>query len=163
MALGPVPPGDCVVTSGGRLPARYVIHPAQMGQDLVTSAEVIERATSNALRAADAQGMTSIAFPAFGTGVGGFPLSDCARIMMRAVRDRQPRSVRLVRFVLFGDHAFRAFAEVASHVFDAARTTGNPRDPHDPRDLRDPRDPSDPLDLRDPRGLPDPRDPRDPS
>src|SRR2546430_13780599 len=49
MAQGPVEPGECVVTTGGRLPARYVIHAAVMGQDLDTSAPLIERATRNAL------------------------------------------------------------------------------------------------------------------
>src|SRR5262245_1775677 len=53
MAQGPVDPGDCVVTSGGRLAARHVIHAAVMGQDLLTSPELIRRATANALRAAE--------------------------------------------------------------------------------------------------------------
>jgi O-acetyl-ADP-ribose deacetylase (regulator of RNase III) len=132
MALGPVPPGECVVTAGGRLPARSVIHAAVMGQDLVTSAAVIERATQNTLRAANSHGMTSIAFPAFGTGVGGFPLAECARLMLEVVRDHRARSVRLVRFVLFGDRAFRVFAEVASQVFEAAGSADNPQDPRDP-------------------------------
>jgi O-acetyl-ADP-ribose deacetylase (regulator of RNase III) len=162
MALGPVPPGECVVTSGGRLPARCVIHAAVMGQDLVTSAAVIERATQSALRLADSHGMTSMAFPAFGTGVGGFPLTDCARIMLKAVRDRQVQSVRLVRFVLFGDRAFRVFAEVASQVFEAVGPADNPPAQRDSRDPQDRRDPPDPRDLRDPQDPRDPRDLRDP-
>src|SRR5882724_4651719 len=55
MAQGPVEPGECVVTSGGRLPARYVIHAAVMGQDLQTSAALIARATRNSLARAEAQ------------------------------------------------------------------------------------------------------------
>src|SRR3954454_9260186 len=69
MAQGPVEPGECVITSGGELAARYVIHAAVMGQDLRTSSAVIERATRNSLAAAEAHHITSIAFPAFGTGV----------------------------------------------------------------------------------------------
>jgi O-acetyl-ADP-ribose deacetylase (regulator of RNase III) len=157
MALGPVEPGECVVTSGGRLPAQYVIHAAVMGQDLVTSAATIERATQNALRAAETHGLASIAFPAFGTGVGGFPLTDCARTMTEAVRDHQFKTVRLVRFVLFGNRAFRVFAEVAAQQFDAARPADNPFDP------RDSRDPGDPRDLRDPPDARDSRNPRDSS
>lgn len=113
MAQGPVEPGDCVVTSGGRLPARYVIHAAVMGQDLVTSAEIIERATANALRLADERGLASIALPAFGTGVGGFPIDECARIMIGAARRHEPKTLRLVRFVLFGRPARDVFDTVA--------------------------------------------------
>ena len=116
MAQGPVDRGACVVTSAGRLPARHVIHAAVMGQDLVTSATFIERATVNALRIADQRRLTSITFPAFGTGVGGFPLDECARAMIGAVRETAPKlaSVRLVRFVLFGRQAHDSFVKVAS-------------------------------------------------
>lgn len=113
MAQGPVEPGECVVTPGGRLTARHVIHAAVMGQDLQTSADIIERATANALALADRRGLTSIALPAFGTGVGGFPLDDCARIMLKTVRAHRPVTLRLVRFVLYGDRAFRTFNDEA--------------------------------------------------
>ena len=74
MAQGPVEPGEGVMTSGGRLPARFVIHAAVMGQDLRTSAAVIDRATRNSLRLAETHQLASVAFPAFGTGVGGCPI-----------------------------------------------------------------------------------------
>ncbi|OFW33798.1 MAG: hypothetical protein A3G76_03590, partial [Acidobacteria bacterium RIFCSPLOWO2_12_FULL_65_11] len=74
MAQGPVEPGECVVTSGGRLAARHVIHAAVMGQDLRTSGALIDRATRRTLALADRLGLVSIALPAFGTGVGGFSL-----------------------------------------------------------------------------------------
>src|SRR2546427_3714449 len=63
IAQGPVQPGECVVTSGGHLAARHVIHAAVMGQDLQTSAEIIDRATRNALALAEAHRLESIAFP----------------------------------------------------------------------------------------------------
>ena len=110
MRQGPVEAGECVITSGGALAAKHVIHAAVMGQDLETSAALIERATRNSLTMADANGVTSIAFPAFGTGVGGFPLDACARIMIAAVRAHEPKSLRLVRFVLFGQPAYDTFA-----------------------------------------------------
>jgi O-acetyl-ADP-ribose deacetylase (regulator of RNase III) len=118
MAQGPVEPGECVVTSGGRLAARYVIHAAVMGQNLQTSAAFIGRATSNSLALAEALGMTSIAFPAFGTGVGGFPIDECARVMVAAIREHAPaaKSLRLVRLVLFDLPAHRAFAETAGEL-----------------------------------------------
>jgi O-acetyl-ADP-ribose deacetylase len=115
VAQGPVQPGECVITSGGRLAARYVIHAAVMGQDLRTSAEFIEQATINALRLADERKLASIAFPAFGTGVGGFALDACAAIMIGAIRDRAATltSLRLVKLVLFGQNAYQSFADVA--------------------------------------------------
>jgi O-acetyl-ADP-ribose deacetylase (regulator of RNase III) len=114
MRQGPVDPGDVVITRGQQLAAKYVIHAAVMGQDLQTSASIIERATRSSLSMADAHGVTSIAFPAFGTGVGGFPVDECARIMIAAVRAHQPKSLRLVRFVLFGQPAYDAFVRVAA-------------------------------------------------
>jgi O-acetyl-ADP-ribose deacetylase (regulator of RNase III) len=119
MAQGPVEPGECVVTSGGRLAARYVIHAAVMGQDLRTSAALIERATRNSLARAEAHHLVSIAFPAFGTGVGGLAIDDCARTMCGAIRSHvgAASSLRLIRIVLFGLPAYRAFAEVAGELF----------------------------------------------
>ena len=75
---GPIPVGEVVVTGAGRLPVKYIIHAAVMGQDLQTGAEIIEQATRNSLRKADELGLKSIAFPALGTGVGGFSLEECA-------------------------------------------------------------------------------------
>jgi len=122
MAQGPVIPGACVVTSSGRLPCRAVIHAAVMGQDLQTSASIIETATRTALREADTRGFVSVALPAFGTGVGGFRQPDCARIMIGAVREfaATAKSVRLVRLVLFGQPAYRAFADVAGEMLGAS-------------------------------------------
>jgi O-acetyl-ADP-ribose deacetylase len=115
---GPVEPGQCVITSGGRLPARHVIHAAVMGQDLQTSAALIETATRSALALAHARQLESIAFPALGTGVGGFPLDECARIMIATVAAHAaaPTSIRTVRFVLYGRQAYDAFAAAASII-----------------------------------------------
>ena len=113
MARGPVAAGECVLTSGGRLAARYVIHAAVMGQDLQTSSELIDRATRNALALAETHRIESMAFPAFGTGVGGFPVADCARIMLRAFREHAAGSLTLVRYVLFGRTAYDAVIDVA--------------------------------------------------
>jgi O-acetyl-ADP-ribose deacetylase (regulator of RNase III) len=116
MAQGPVERGECVVTSGGRLTARYVIHAAVMGQDLRTSASIIASATGNALALADARRLRSIALPAFGTGVGGFPVGECAQVMIGAIRGYTGDSLRLVRLVLFGQPAYRTFADVAGEL-----------------------------------------------
>jgi O-acetyl-ADP-ribose deacetylase len=116
MAQGPVEPGECVITSGGNLRARHVIHAAVMGQDLHTSAAFIERATRNALELAAARRLESAAFPAFGTGVGGFPPAECAQIMITAIASHAntATSLRRVRLVLFGQAVYRTFAEAAA-------------------------------------------------
>src|ERR687888_1308109 len=92
VAKGPIAVGDAVATGAGRLPARWVIHAAVMGQDLVTSADAIRRATRRTLQVADELGAASAALPAFGTGVGGFGLEECARLMVCAVRAYRPRT-----------------------------------------------------------------------
>ncbi len=109
MAKGPIPVGDAVATGAGRLPARWVIHGAVMGQDLRTSAGLVERTTQSVLRVADDLGAESLALPAFGTGVGGFPLDECARLMVGAVRAYEPRTLNRVVFAVFGADAKRAF------------------------------------------------------
>jgi O-acetyl-ADP-ribose deacetylase len=121
MAQGPIEPGQCVVTAAGRLPARFVIHAAVMGQDLRTSGDLIERATGNALRIAEELRIKSVAFPALGTGVGGFPRDACARIMIEAVRAHANAAtpLRLVRLVLFGQTAYREFVGVAGEMLGA--------------------------------------------
>jgi O-acetyl-ADP-ribose deacetylase len=122
MAQGPVEPGSCVITSGGRLKARYVIHAAVMGQDLVTSGALIEQATRHSLELAAERQLESVSFPAFGTGVGGFPAALCAEIMLRAIAAHAatPTPLRRVRIVLFGQAMYRTFAEAAGAIVGRA-------------------------------------------
>jgi O-acetyl-ADP-ribose deacetylase (regulator of RNase III) len=109
VANGPIAVGQAVATGAGKLPARYVIHGAVMGQDLQTNGKLIGRTAQRCLEVADELGLESIALPAFGTGVGGFPLDDCARIMVDAVRCHEPRTLRRVVFAVFGAEARQAF------------------------------------------------------
>ena len=109
MSQGPIRVGTAVATGGGRLPARYVIHGAVMGQDLRTTGPLVGRTTYACLALADELGCRSLALPAFGTGVGGFPLDDCARIMVDAVRSFEPASIERVVFAVFGDEAYAVF------------------------------------------------------
>ena len=108
---GPIPVGEAVVTGAGKLKSKYVIHAAVMGQDLRTDAGKIRQATKNSLLRADELGISSIAFPAFGTGVGGFPLAECARIMIDEVHRYSAGDTQLERviFVLYDDAAYRIF------------------------------------------------------
>ena len=110
---GPIPIGEAVATGAGKLKARYVIHAAVMGQDLKTDAEKIRQATKNSLLRADELGIKSVAFPAFGTGVGGFPLGECARIMISEVSQHSAMKTSLERvvFALFDQLGYETFKQ----------------------------------------------------
>jgi O-acetyl-ADP-ribose deacetylase (regulator of RNase III) len=110
MALGPIPLGTAVATGAGALPARFVLHGAVMGQDLRTSADLVRRTTRACLALADELGCASLALPAFGTGVGGFPLADCARIMVAEASGFAASALRRVIFAVFGEEARAAVA-----------------------------------------------------
>jgi O-acetyl-ADP-ribose deacetylase len=114
VALGPIALGDAVATEAGRLPAKHVIHAAVMGQDLATNGEIVGAATRRSLEVADELELKSLALPAFGTGVGGFPLEEAAEIMIAEVRSFEPKSLERVLFAVFGAQA--------AAIFDAALT-----------------------------------------
>ena len=106
----PIGLGDAVETTAGDMPARWVIHAATMELGGPTSAEIIERATRSTLAKAEELGARSLALVAFGTGVGGFPIEDAARIMVGAAREHEGSLERIV-FAVHGDDAERAFRD----------------------------------------------------
>ena len=109
----PLELGDAVETSAGELPSKWVIHAATMELGGPTSADIIRRATASTLRKADELGARSVGLVAFGTGVGGFPVGEAARIEVEEV----PRhldagsAIDRVVFAVFGDDARRAFED----------------------------------------------------
>ena len=113
----PVPLGEAAITGGGDLKARHVIHAAAMHLGGSVGAESLRNAALNSLKRAGEAGIKTIAFPAIGTGVGGFPLGECADIMLDAVIDRSAEfapALERVYFVLFdeeGERVFRAALE----------------------------------------------------
>ncbi len=113
VARGPVDIGEAVVTSGGALPAKYVIHAAVMGQDLQTDQPKIRKATRNSLIRARELAITSIAFPALGTGVGGFPPDKAAEAMIEEcvsfISGGTATSLKKILFVLFSEDVLAAF------------------------------------------------------
>jgi O-acetyl-ADP-ribose deacetylase (regulator of RNase III) len=110
----PIGLGDAVETSAGAMPCKWVIHAATMELGGPTSAEIIRRATASTLAKADQLGAKSLALVAFGTGVGGFPLDEAARIEIEEVRRHVDGATELERivFAVRGDAAREAF-EVA--------------------------------------------------
>lgn len=109
---GPIPVGGAVVTTAGKLNAKFVIHAAGMGQDLVPTEESIRSSTFNSLMRAEELGLKSIVFPAIGCGVGGFPVERTAAIMLDVVRQFTSRrsSIENIVFALFTQKEYDAFA-----------------------------------------------------
>ncbi len=110
---GPVKLGGAIVTTAGILAARAVIHALSLDRDRRTSAETLDMAVRSAMARAREIGATSIAFPALGSGVGGFSLEDGARITVQAVREELAASptIAQVVFALRGSAAYRAFSQ----------------------------------------------------
>jgi O-acetyl-ADP-ribose deacetylase (regulator of RNase III) len=107
----PIALGEAVETTGGDLPARWVIHAATMELGGPTSADIIRRATASTLRKADELGARSLALVAFGTGVGGFPVEEAAAIEVEEVRRHLDAGsgIERVVFAVRGAEARAAF------------------------------------------------------
>jgi len=112
----PVTLGDAVVTQAGRLAAKVVIHAVSLERDRRTSASAIDRAARSAMARVRELGLASVAFPALGTGIGGFPIDEAAQIAVDAVRDELgvPSSIEHVIFALRGAAPYEAFARALS-------------------------------------------------
>ena len=116
--LGPIPIGEAAITGAGELPARYVIHAASMRLGGSTSAAALRDSTRNSLRRAVEQGLKSIAFPAIGTGIAGFPIERCAAVMLAEIRDhlRSATPLERVEIVLFADRALSIFNDTLAKM-----------------------------------------------
>jgi O-acetyl-ADP-ribose deacetylase (regulator of RNase III) len=114
----PIGLGEAVETTAGDMPCRWVIHAATMVLGGPTSAEIIRNATASSLAKADELGAKSLALVAFGTGVGGFPLEEAARIEVEEVRRHLDRGSGLERvvFAIRGDEAGAAFRSAMSQA-----------------------------------------------
>jgi len=127
----PVPLGEAIVTPAGQLAAKVVIHAVSLDRDRRTNSEIIDRAVRSAMARARELRLASVAFPAMGTGVGGFPLDEAAQVTVRAVRDEMARSPQIdhVTFAMRGAAAYQAFeAALAEEGGEADRSgeTGGP-------------------------------------
>jgi O-acetyl-ADP-ribose deacetylase (regulator of RNase III) len=126
--LGGCPTGDAKITTGGRLPARYVIHtvgPVYWREGAARSEDLLTSAYRRSLEVAADHALQSVSFPSISTGAYGYPLEEAAPVALRTVRDylasQSAGGVRLVRFVLYGRRAYDAY-EVA--LYDLVRRAG---------------------------------------
>lgn len=110
-AIGSIPIGYAAITTGGKLKTRFVIHAASMELGGKTNADSLRRSTAHSLKIANERGLKTIAFPAVGTGIAGFPLKDCAEIMVREAAEhlRGETSLETIYFVLFDEAAQGVF------------------------------------------------------
>lgn len=118
--LGPINPGEAVITGGHGLPNRFVIHALGpvYGQDR-SEAELLSRCYRNALALAEENGASSVAFPAISTGIFGYPVEEAADVALRTVREEAEglSAVRLVRFVLFSEKDLDAHERALAATF----------------------------------------------
>ena len=117
---GPLPPGQAVITTGGDLPARRVIHtvgPIWSG-GCAAEAETLAACYRSSLALAEEEGLESVAFPSISTGAFGYPIEDAAPVALRAIAGFLPaaRSVRLVRCVLFSEADLDAYRRALAAI-----------------------------------------------
>jgi O-acetyl-ADP-ribose deacetylase (regulator of RNase III) len=117
-AIGSIRLGETAVTMGGNLRANYVIHAASMRLGGQTTADSLRLATHNTLLRAEEKTIKSLALPAIGTGVAGFPMEECARIMLTEVLEhiRSRTTLDKIYFVLYDDAALRVFEETYTQL-----------------------------------------------
>jgi len=111
--IGPIKVGEAAITGGGNLPAKFVIHAASMGDEPVSERSLRDSVRNSLLKGEDA-GIRSIAFPAIGTGVGGFPVERCAEITLDlAVQHltEEGAGINRIVFALFGESDKKAFED----------------------------------------------------
>jgi O-acetyl-ADP-ribose deacetylase (regulator of RNase III) len=122
----PVPLGAAVVTPAGVLAARIVIHAVSLDRERRTSGPTIEAAVRSTMARAREAGVTSVAFPALGSGVGGFPLEEGARITVETVRDELSTSPSIahVIFAMRGEAAYTAFVQAVGEATSIAGGSG---------------------------------------
>ena len=113
-AIGSIPVGGAAITSGGRLKARHVIHAASMQLGGATTGRALRSSTAHSLRIAAQNNLKTIAFPAVGTGIAGFPMRECAEIMLAEAQKhlQGATSLEQVQFILFDKQSLEIFEQV---------------------------------------------------
>jgi O-acetyl-ADP-ribose deacetylase len=116
--IGTIPLGEAAITGAGLLRARHVIHAASMRLGESTSEANLRAATRKSLMRANENSLETIAFPAIGTGIAGFPIERCAQVMLEEVRAHLNGTTALERieFVLFDRRSLEVFERVLADM-----------------------------------------------
>jgi len=118
--LGPIRIGEAAITGGGNLPAHHVIHAASMELGGLTDEEGLRESTRNSLLRAHENRLESIAFPAIGTGIAGFPMERCAEVMLEEIRAHleSESTLKRIEIVLFDAPALAVFERTFAKLDD---------------------------------------------
>lgn len=116
--IGTIPIGEAAVTTAGRLKAQYVIHAASMGFGKFTDENSLLSSVKNSLLRAEEYSVNSIAFPAIGTGIAGFPIEKCAGIMLNTIIKhlKGNSNIAAVYLVLYDSHSYEIFKKMFKEV-----------------------------------------------
>ena len=116
MKKGPIPLGEAAVTKAGRLKAKFIIHAASMHPGGVATGESIANSVRNSLVRAEELGLKTIAFPAVGCGIAGFPIREGARIILQTIQEFEPKCLEWARIVLFSQDDYEIFENVLNRT-----------------------------------------------
>jgi O-acetyl-ADP-ribose deacetylase len=122
-AHGPIRVGEAAITGAGKLRARYVVHAASMALGGRTTREALRSSMDDVFRLAQRHRIETMAIPAVGTGIAGFPIDECGRVMAESLQHALSHGWQAteVRFVLFGEGAKSPFETAFWHVFSQVR------------------------------------------
>lgn len=118
----PIETGEAIVTTGGNLKAPYIIHVAGVDLNFKTNEGILKKAVKNILKRSFERNFKSIAIPAIGTGVGGFPIDECAEIMLQAIIQETSNSQLELERVIFALHdqkGYKAFESALEKIDDS--------------------------------------------
>ena len=119
--IGPIELGDAAITTGGDLIAKYVIHAASMHLGGKTDEQSLKYSIWNSLKVGNTKNIQSIAFPAIGTGIAGFPLNRCAEIMLEVFNNyikTENHNYNLIEVVLFSENDYNIFKNIFTKCFE---------------------------------------------
>ncbi len=118
--IGPIELGDAAITTGGNLIAKYVIHAASMHLGGKTDDQSLKYSVWNSLRVGNSKNIQSIAFPAIGTGIAGFPIDECAEIMLEVFNNylkTENHDYKSIEVVLFSENDYNTFKDIFIKCF----------------------------------------------
>ncbi len=120
--IGPIKIGQAAITTGGRLPAKYVLHAASMRLGGTTTEDALKSSVVACLNLAERYQLETIAFPAIGTGIAGFPIRRCAEIMLKIFVEKSQKTTCLKKIyvVLFDSEAYNIFVETKNNLIRGA-------------------------------------------
>ncbi|MEE9409584.1 MAG: macro domain-containing protein [Candidatus Heimdallarchaeota archaeon] len=118
--IGQIQLGGAAITTGGDLKVRYVIHAASMHLGGKTTEESLRDSLENSLKEGASARISSIAFPAIGTGIAGFPLEKCANIMINTFKEyltNEQHYYDLIEVFLYSKKDYQRFMSIFEEFF----------------------------------------------